>query len=218
MSSAEADLRRLRRQLRVLAILAGARRAGLAPLPVGQLHTIAFFADALAPVWNLRIQDAQLLKRRAGPFSPVLQEDLDTLVGRAMVAPIEVRHVRDMDGAWRLDASYELTELAGPTLERGMSLTLQAEEIRFVEEVVLAVSALSPEAIDRAAGSDASYGDVQVAINGLVDMQREDDEPNLSARVALRFGQLLSPKINLSAAEMVHLYVRELDKRLRRAA
>jgi hypothetical protein len=217
--SALPDLRTLERQLRVLAILAGARRAGISPLAVGQLHTIAYFADALAPVWGLDILDAQLLKRRSGPFSPVLQADIDHLVGIGVVTPTHVEHVRDEEGAWRLDASYQLNDaFAAPILERAMTFRERAQEVRFVEEVVLAVSSLSPEAIEAAAATDASYGDVEVAIDGLVDISQEDNEPNFSTRVALRFGKLMRSEVTLSPAEMVHLYVRELDKRLQRAA
>jgi hypothetical protein len=179
---------------------------------------MAFFADALAPVWSLRLLDAQLLKSRAGPFSPALQEDVDALVGRAVVEPFDVKHLRDADGAWRLDANYALTPLAEPVLERGMLLPHLAAEISFAEEVVLAVSNLTPTAIDQVADTDATYGDIEVAFGEIVDMQQDDHEPNLSAQVALRFGELLSAEVRLSPAEMVHLYVHELDKRLRRVA
>jgi hypothetical protein len=36
--------------------------------------------------------------------------------------------------------------------------------------------------------------------------------------VALRFAKLMQSEVTLTPAEMVHLYVRELDKRLRGAA
>lgn len=219
MKTPEADFQRLRRQLRILAILAGAERAGLTPLPVAQLHTIAFFTDALAPVWNLRILDAQLLKRKAGPLSPSLQEDLDSLVGRGVVEPRNVRHVRDADQSWRLEASYLLNRpMARPILEKASSFESEAAQLRLTEEVVLAVSALSSDTIVDAAAADAAYGDLLVDNGEVVDIETRTGETNLTARVALRFGQLMEPEVNLSPAEMVHLYVRQLDKRIRRVA
>lgn len=203
----------------MLAILAGARRAGIAPLPLGQLHTIAYFADAMAPVWQVSILDAHLLKLRSGPFAPPLQADIDHLVGIGVVTPTHVEHVRDEDGTWRLGASYELNDVfAAPIFQQAMTFAERTAEMRFVEEVVLAVSSLSPPAIEAAVASDASYGDVEVATDGLVDISQDGNEPNLSARVALRFGELMRSKVTLSPAEMVHLYVRELDKRLHRVA
>jgi len=217
--SAEDEPDRLRRQLRVMGILAGATRAGLAPLRVGQLHTIAYFADALAPVWGLTPVDGQLLKKKSGPRSPVLQNDLDVLVGQGVVEVLDVDHVQDEENMWRLDASYRLNwELARPILEQANAFTEQAEQVQFAEEVVFAVSALPADAIEDAAEADASYGSVGVAFGGMVDMEAGHETPNLSSRVALRFGALLSSEVQLSPAEMVHLYVRELDKRLRRAA
>lgn len=219
MNGGEADLQRLRRQLRIVAILAGSERAGLTPLPVAQLHTIAFFADALAPVWNLRILDAQLLKRKAGPLSPPLQEDLDSLVGRGVVEPRNVRHVRDADHVWRLEASYLLNwTMAGPILEKASTYESEADQVRLTEEVVLAVSALSSDTIAEATAADAAYGDLLVDNGEVLDIETRTGETNLTARVALRFGQLMEPEVNLSPAEMVHLYVRQLDKRIRRVA
>jgi hypothetical protein len=210
---------RLRRQLRILAILSGGDRAGLTPLPAAELHAIAFFADALAPVWGLRILDAELLKRRSGPLSPLLQEDLDALVGRGVVVPQNVRHVRDADDSWRLDADYELNApIAWPILRKAMTFATQAAQVRLTEEVVLAVSALGSEAISEASRSDAAYGDLLVDDGDVVDIGTKGGESNLTARVALRFGELMEQQVDLTPAEMVHLYVRQLDKRIRRAA
>jgi hypothetical protein len=208
----------VRRRMRVIAILAAADRAGLAPLPSVQLHTIAYFADALSPVWGLRILDSQLLKRRAGPLSPTLQYDVDVLVGRGVVLAESVRHVFD-DANWRLEASYHLNlELARPILEVASSFEEQASHLHFVGEVVNAVSGLGPDGIVDASASDAAYSDVLVDFGGLLDIGGERSESNLTARVAMRFGDLMQEDLALSDAEMVHLYVRELYKRLERAA
>jgi len=214
----DAATRDARRRIRIVAILDGAERAGITPLPLLQLHTIAYFADALAPVWDLRILDAQLLKRRAGPMSPVLQAEVDRLVGRGVLIPSSVRHVLD-DAEWRLEACYRLNlELADPILSAANSFEFQAKHLAFVREVVYSVSSLGASGIDTASTSDASYGSVMVDTGGLVDIEGDAGEPNETARVALRFGELMQSDISLTDSEMVHLYVRELYNRMTRVA
>lgn len=213
------DLQQIKRRLRILAILSGAQRAALVPLDINALHTMAYFADALAPVWDLRILDAQSLKRRSGPFSPLVQGELDRMVGQGLIVPSEVRHSQDESGAWRLAASYRLNPiLAAPVLSAAMELPEQAEEIRFVEEIVLAAAAIGPAQLQQVAATDAAYGDVEVAEGRMVDVEGTEDMPNLSARVAMRFAALVDSGVNLKPAELIHLYVRELDRRLRNAA
>ena len=210
---------RVRRQLRIVSILSAAEIAGIAPLPTVPLHTIAYFTDALAPVWGLRIFDAQLLKRREGPMSPILQHDVDLLVTRGVVTAQDTHHVRDGDRAWRLDARYALNgPYAEPILAAVDRFEAQAQQHAFVSEVVNAVSGLGLDGIAKASSTDAAYGDVLVDFGGLLDIGGSARESNLSAQVAFRFGQLSQPRANLSSSEMVHLYVRQLYARLTSAA
>jgi hypothetical protein len=214
-----ADLQHVRRQIRVVAILDAAERVGLIPLATQPLHTIAYFADALAPVWGLRILDAQLLKRREGPLSPTFQRDVDALVGLGIVVPRNVSYVFDDDGNCRLHASYSLnTSFADRILHRAEGLPSQTEELSFIREVVFAVSGLGAQELSTASSSDATYGDALVDFGAILDLAASNRKPNPSVRVALRFGELMQPKLRLSDAEMIHLYVRELYRRLSNAA
>src|SRR4051794_23467998 len=207
------------RKVRVVAILAATPSVGLAPLPATQLHTIAYFADALAPVWDLRILDEQLLKRTGGPLSPALQTDIDELVGRGVLVPHHLKHILDSDKRWRLDASYSLNyEFADRILAATVKLSAQNAHLDFIREVVYALSRLGMLRIASASQEDASYGDPSVAPETMVDIEEEDGVPNASARVALRFADLALPNITLADAEMVHLYIHELYERLGRAA
>lgn len=215
----EADVAHVRRQLRIIGILSAAHDAGLTPLPTLHLHTIAYFADALAPVWGLRILDAQLLKRRDGPLSPTFQKDVDGLVGRGVITPTSVRHVTDSDGTCRLDASYVLHDkFASPIVQAAESFAEQAQQLVFVREVVHAISGLGALGIREASASDAAYGDDVVDVGSFVDIAGTHTGANLTARVAMRIGQLMSSEVNLTSSEMVHLYVREVYNRVSRAA
>ena len=205
--------------MRVIAILDSAERVGLVPLPTQPFHTIAYFADALAPVWGLRILDAQLLKRREGPLSPTFQHDLDSLVGRGIVVPHDVSYVSDQDGKCRLYASYSLNRpFVEPILARAAGLPTPAEELAYTREVVFAMSGLGPQALPTASTSDATYGDALIDFGAILDLTVSDRRPNPSVRVALRFGELMRPRLRLSDSEMIHLYVRELYRRVSYAA
>ena len=207
----------IRRRLRVIALLAGARRAGTAPLAIPELHALAYFADALSPVWDLQLLDPRLLKRARGPFSPALQADVDQLVGSGVVAPTRLEHVEDPDLGWRLDAAYRLHwPFASRILEEARRHERWDVEVRFVEEIVLAFAALPRDHLVAAVSTDAAYGDAEVAAGRLVDIARDEMHPNLTAQVAMRFRHLLEPEIRLQPAELIHLYARELDRRLSR--
>ena len=98
----------LRRRARILLLLRGARNAGLYPISILALHAYAYFSNVLAPVWDMPTLDGKILKRKGGPFYPVLQTDLDRLVGMGMVQISDVAHVRDSEGKWRLEGQYAL--------------------------------------------------------------------------------------------------------------
>lgn len=203
------------RRLRLVGILLAAEESGLTPLAAREVHAVAYFADALAPVWELRVLDGQVSKLSEGPFSRPLQTELDWLAGRGVLAVSSVRHRKNAEGAWRLDASYAPNEpLARPIAEAASEFEPFARELSFLREVVFAMSAFGQVGIASASGSDAAYGDEAIAFGNMVHVASERPEPNLTSQVALRFGELLEPEVSLSEAEKVHLYVRELSRRL----
>lgn len=207
-----AELSRAERQLRLITLLDGSERIGLSPLPVEQLHTIAYFADALAPVWNIPIIDGQILKRHR-PYYPALQDDLDNLAGIGVVIPSNVRH-EESAGGWRINADYRLnSEFAPRIIAAAEQFPRQAQELAFVREIVYATSGLGISGIAGAAHVDATYGDPLVDVGGMIEV-RPDEGDNATADVAFRFRELLSEESKVSSAEMVNLYVRRLYSRL----
>lgn len=203
------------RQLRLMALLDGAEQVGMTPLPLGPLHVIAYFTDALAPVWHLPIIDGQILKR-IRPYYPSLQSDLDSLVGRGVVTVVDVSFAPD-GRHWRLDAKYSLNrEFADRILAVAERFSLRAEELKFVREVVFATSGLGFDGLGGVGRVDAAYSDPLVDVGGVIDLARDPGEgDNLTAQVALRFGQLLGDESGATTAEMLNLYVRRLYSRLR---
>jgi len=176
---------------------------------------IAYFADVLAPVWNLPVLDSVVLKQLRRPFFPRLQTDLDYLVGSGIVLATRVGYVQAGDDDVRIDADYELNRsFAEPILVEIRNHAQQAERLDFVREVVYAVSAFGVDGIPDLGTADAAYSDPLVDFGGLIDITEDADESNPSARAALRFRQLDISASNLSDAEVVHLYVRHLYSRM----
>lgn len=208
------------RRLRLVGILAAAAESGLTPLPAREVHAVAYFADALAPVWDLKVLDPRVLKQSDGPLSAPLQRELDWLVGRGVLVPFSVSHRADAEGNWRLSADYALNEeMAEPIVDAALDLPAFATEFQFLREVVFSMSGFGAIGISSASAADAAYGSKSVDFGNLVDVDpddwgREGRELNPTTQVALRFGELMAPEVHLTKAEKVHLYVRELSRRL----
>lgn len=211
------DLQRTERKLRLISILDACRFAGLSPTSVATVHTIAYLADALAPVWDLPILNGQILKRRRYPFFPTLQRDLDQLVGQGVSQVSRVKYVPNEDGGgWELDAHYSLeSEFAERILAVARSFELQEKKLKFIREVVYAASGLGPNGIATLGEIDAAYSDPLVDVGAIVDLDTESGLKNATAQVALRFAKLAPDFRDLTNPELVHLYVRHLYARMR---
>ena len=204
---------RLLKELRILAILDAADEIGVTRLPVDALHTIAYFADALAPVWGLPILDGQILKRQR-PYYPSVQLDLDHLVGLGILMVDDVHYVGGGSESWHVEARYSLNkELAERILSVAANYSSPSDELKFVKEVVFATSGLGLKGLDVAAGADATYSDPLVDVGGMIEVER-DDGLNETATIARRFNSLIGQEVALSGAEMINLYVRQLYSRM----
>ncbi|MDE2837267.1 MAG: hypothetical protein OXL97_07135 [Chloroflexota bacterium] len=201
----------LRRRLRLLRLLEGADRAGIAPIRVNRLHTYAYLTNVLAPVWDARVFDSQLLKRLGGPFYPALQQDLDRLVGLGLVRITGLGHVQDEGGQWRLDGFFALDyERAGEALRFLGTIPEEREMQSFLVEVAYAVSALSDREFDRVHHEDATYSDRNVDYDNVVDFAEWKDL-NYSANAAYHFAEISEGAM---PSELLHLYVRHLHRRI----
>lgn len=204
----------IRRRVRLVALLEASREAGIEPLPTLRLHLIAYLANVLSPVWDMPSVDGSVLKRRGGPFYPDLQNDLDRLVGLGVVRVENLRHQRIDDDRYRLDGSYRLNPvLAEPILAYLSTMPEEAAATRFVRELVLALSSLTDEEIDRAINEDATYTNPKIGADNVIDFG-EWLTANYSAAAAEKVGDLVPTGAIVGASEKVHLYVRHLRKRL----
>ncbi len=195
---------------RIISILGSCDELGATPVRLTALHTIAYFSDALAPVWGIPVIDRQILKRRRGPVSPVLQADIDTLVGQAVILASRVSHVQE-EGKWRLDARYSLNKsFSQPIFDAMLQSAQFRRELDFVQEVVLALAGLGAEGLSKAPEVDATYADPDVDVGNVIDLDFRGGSLTKTVEVARRFRALIEDQRRLTDAELTHLYVRHL--------
>lgn len=207
----------IRRRVRLVALLEGARQAGIEPLPSGRLHTIAYLANVLSPVWDMPTVDGAVLKRRGGPFFPELQSDLDRLVGMGVVLVEDLRHRRLDNDRYRLDASYRLNaELACPILSVMQALPTELQALQFVSELALALSGLSDAQIDKAVTEDATYANPRVGLDNVIEFDGFSSA-NYSVAAAEKVGSYVKTHAEVGPGEKVHLYIQHLRRRLQGA-
>ena len=217
----------LQRRVRLVLLLDASREAGLEPLPTSRLHLIGYLSNVLSPIWDMptnigsalwakRSDIGSVLKRRAGPFYPDLQADLDRLVGMGIVTVTDL-HYAHIDGDhYRLEGTYRVnTTAARPILACLSSLPGEAEAARSVREIVLALSGLSDDEIDAVATQDATYCDPTIGVDNVVDFG-EWSSTNYSAAAAHRASELIPTHASVGPGEKIHLYVRHLRRRLQR--
>ena len=201
----------LRRRIRIILLLYGSEQAGIAPIRLRRLHTLAYLSNVLAPVWDMRSFDGQLLKRRGGPFYPAIQHDLDRLVGRGFILMTDIGHILDDDDQWKLDGACSLNrDLVGAALRIISSLPQDFEIRSFLSEIAYAVSALSDEAFDLLPVGDPTYSDSSVGFENVVDFDIWR-KLNYSANAAQHFASVLE---NATRGELLHLYARQLIRML----
>lgn len=204
----------LRRRIRLIMLLHASEQAGLAPIGIIQLHSLAYLSNVLAPVWELRPLDGKVMKRRGGPFYPILQHDLDQLVARGLVLISNLGFERDNSGKWRLDGVFHLNhDFADAIVRQYQNYEAENRLATFILELAFAFSALSEEDLRRIAAEDATYSDQLTAFDNVVDFG-EWRNLNYSANAANYFNNLLPGGTLPTSGEKLHLYARHLHRRL----
>lgn len=202
------------RSTRVLMLLDAAEHAGLSPIPVRELHALAFLANVLSPVWNMPPQKRTVVHKRGGPYYPELQDDVDTLVARGIVGIEELKHRRDADGRWRLEGRFFLAEMeATQTLVNALrQFTDEATLFMFYRELAFAFATIPGEIRGQVVQGDAVY-DVDVGDEVIIDFA-EWKQANYSENAARYFDQIMPDGQPASPAQKLHLYAHHLKHRL----
>lgn len=198
------------RQVRILALLDGARQAGIAPLSAKRMHQLAYLTNALAPVWNLEPLTPELLKLYGSPYDATLQSDVDRLVVIGLIRAQGVSYDQDDRGSWRVSASYSIqASMAQRLLHEIEFFPDEKAAAGIAKEICLALSALPEDVVDLALGMDASYSNNQTSANSLVSLF-DNQGSNPSARSAALFESLGPSNSTFGPSEQVNLYLRHL--------
>lgn len=199
----------------LLMLLEAADQSGLAPLRVGDVHRLAFFANCLAPVYDMAPIDGEILKYRRGPFYPEVQWDLDRLTVQAFTNIHDVDYKVDEYGVW-LWAQYEISEKAVRAVEHAREAPQAGRMYDFLRETAAAYASLQHGAQETAPFKDATFGDPHVLEQSLLDLGREAS--NFSVRTAESFDSLVPGAVRLQPRDRLHLYFRYLDRMVAKVA
>ena len=206
-----------RRMVRLATLLWAAGSAGLTPITLQRLHTLVFLSDVLAPVWGIPPLDGKLLKRSQGPFYPLVQRDLDRMVGTGLVLISNLGYTDQGEDRWRLEGSYELSQTRSEAFVLALTTWSSGRyQAQYLREVAFAVSALDLVDLEIASSEDATYGDPVVGDGNVVDFADWADA-NASANAARFLGSLAPTGHVGTASEQLHLYIQHLSGRLHAA-
>lgn len=202
------------RRARALMLLEAAEGAGLAPISVKELHSFAYLANVLSPVWDMLPQKRTVVHKQGGPYYPELQEDIDAMVGRGIVGIENVEHKKDADKRWRLKGSFYLAE---PEVTKRISSRLRqfSDELKlftFYRELAFAFATVPKDLRSQIVGEDAVY-DVDVGEEVVIDFAEWKQE-NFAENAARHFDQVMPDGRPATEAQKLHLYAHHLRRRL----
>ena len=204
----------IRRRIRILMLLDAADYAVVSPIAIPRFHALAFLADVLSPIYRFVPLSGRILKRRARPYFPDLQWEVNRLIGLSLVVPHERSPVT---------AKTEPYANAALSLERQRSarlleLAYSESEFRahrsFFRELSGALSNLEDEDLDAATQSDVTWG---AGSEGSVIDYAEWRPNNYSVMSTDRIEQFAARALGdrgaqLSPGAKVNLYVQYLKR------
>lgn len=194
----------------ILLLLDAAERAGLTPIETPRLHRLAYFANCLAPVYDLPVADGKIMKFVRGPFYPDLQWDTDRLVAMGLVELRTFEPFRDTQGWW-FSASYVMPPAGVATIATILESPRLARVYEFQLELAAAFSDL-PEDVQHTSGErDATYADPKVPEGALIDFA-DWDRRNFTDKAADLLASHAPANLRLGQRDRIHLYFRYLRR------
>jgi hypothetical protein len=199
---------------RLVQIVAALERAGATPISNRDLHSFAYLANVLSPLWEIEPLESSILKDRNGPRSSALEHEIDLCVGAGLLIVESLGP--DIENPKRLDATYRINgKSARPILQ--IISTLPDEQVteRFLNELAFAFVEIKPGLRDDAALKDASWSNPAIADGRVVDFgehaARATINPSFDAAQA--FQRFAPEGVKLDRAEKLVMYVRLLKRR-----
>lgn len=187
--------------------------AGIRPVAAAQVNALWYLTNALAPAWHLAPFDAAVLKTERQPYFPMLQRDVDALVGMGMlqVTDLEMDAQRSrMQGRFALNRTF-----ADPVLAIMRTVPEEADLLEFLAEVVQALNRLTDAEQRTGLVEDATYADPHVGVGNVVDLGEwlEYGGHTRTADILKRIETLAGE--DLDPAQCMDIYLDHLGRRLR---
>jgi hypothetical protein len=195
-------------------LLDAADYAVITPISTSRLHAFAYLADVLSPVYHLAPIAGSILKRRAGPYFPELQWELDRLVGMGLVDVFDLTPVVEQARAY-IDAAFALMRDRCEVLLSLVGKEQQFAKLKeFFEELAGALAEVPDVELDATTSADATW---ESGPQGAVIDYAEWRARNYSRTGADRVGQMASEiwgksSTPLSPATKINLYVRYMKR------
>jgi len=203
----------------VMSILDAAARAGLTPIVQTLVHRAAFLSNALAPVYDVDVENGLVTRWKRGPFFPELQWDLDRLAAMGLARFDRIRHEKD-EGGWWFEVRYGLGPRSDEFIAASSTIAGFARVHRFHRELLAAIASLPDADRDDAALSDANYANTVDAADDehetVIDFGQWT-ERNFSTRAARAIDDQVTGLPGFDPRSRVHLYLRYLAGHASRA-
>lgn len=204
----------LRVRSRLMQIMAALERAGATPITNRDLHSIAYLANVLSPLWDVEPLETSVLKDRDGPRSSALEHEIDLCIGSGLLVVDALR--TDPENPARLDATYRLNAKAARPVLAAISILPDEQLVeKFLNELAFAFIEIKPGLRDDAALQDASWSNPAVAEGRIVDFGEHAERAavNPTYNAAQAFQRFAPEGVKLDRAEKLLMYVRLLKRR-----
>ena len=208
------QLQRFKKRTRLLQVLNAAENAALTPIELRKLHSLAYLADILSPVWMLQPFEARLAKTGKSPYFPDLQKELDLLVASGMVQVSELSYSRagsrvNFTACFAL--RYESENLAAilAALEEDSD---SKKEREYLAQLANALATLRDDDIAEAATEDASYSDPALSTQDYVELADRSGRESRTERAVSEFGNLF-PYTQLPPSRRLYMYAHYLGRK-----
>lgn len=187
-------------------------RSNLRDVTLPLLHSLWYLSNALTPLWRIKPFDAAVLKTERQPFFPMLQRDVDALVGMGLLRVTQF--TRDREQA-RLHGCFALhSPFSDPVIEMMRSIPEERDLLEYLGEVVQAFERLTASEQVEGSAEDATYSDPGLEYGNVVDLGEWIDRGGMTptARVLQRID---AASRDLLPVERMEIYVDHLGRRLR---
>lgn len=204
-------------QTRLVQMFRALERVGGTPIDTKTLHSFAFFANVLTPLWDLDPMEGSVLKDEGTPYFPALEKELDALVGIGIVRVVLLQITTDESAAFGgIEAHFVLdTAAAKVVTDLFPILPDEAKLEQFMLELAASFIEIRPDRRDDAAIFDAAYSDPSVAQGRVVDFAEwvSATTGNPAWNTTQQFQQYAPAGVTLSDAEKLAMYMRLMKRR-----